>query len=702
MPTGTTVNGAAFGSAYGGELSAWVTLGTGATETLTEAVAPTITSAASATANVGAAFSFTVSTTGEPAPALTETGALPSGITFVDNGNGTATLAGTATTGSGASYPLTITAANGAGTISQAFVLTTTEAPSITSPATATFTTTFLGTYAVTTTGYPAATLTEAGRCPPGSTFVDNGNGTGTISGTPPAGSAGSYPVTLSATNSSGSTVTLGLTITVNNAAAPTLTLPLAADFTSGLLGAVAVSATGNPTPKITATGALPAGMSFVDNGNGTALLSGLTNTTGTTVLRITASNGVSPDATQQLSVVVGQSPAISSAASASFVVGTASSFTVTTTGYPAPSLGETGTLPAGVGFTDNGNGTATISATSSVAIGQYGGITLTATNGTGTTTQSFTLNVVQPPVIATGGGSPAPVAPVAPPAALITGSTGPTTTAAPTAPNATSPVFTSASSVMATVGHKFSFNVTTSGYPCPEFAHSALPTGLTWASDGNGTATVSGVPAAQAAGASAVSLVASSFAGTSIQVLSITVQRPAGLGSGKPAAATVGHRYSFTVSAYGYPAPSIKETGKLPRGLSFARKGNGKATLSGTPAPGTAGARHLSVTVSNAMGKVTVHYTLTVGETPGFTSRSSAGAVDGKAFAFTVKTCGYPTPALSHTPLPGGLSWFSRGNGTATISGTATASALGVHVITIKAKNSWGTTRRRLEITVS
>ena len=42
---------------------------------------------------------------------LTETGALPPGVTFTDNGDGTATLAGTPTTGG--TYPFTITANNG-------------------------------------------------------------------------------------------------------------------------------------------------------------------------------------------------------------------------------------------------------------------------------------------------------------------------------------------------------------------------------------------------------------------------------------------------------------------------------------------------------------------------------------------------------------------------------------------------------------
>src|SRR5271166_1750063 len=40
VPAGTTVNSAAFGQAYGGDLSDWVQLGTGATETLTETVVP--------------------------------------------------------------------------------------------------------------------------------------------------------------------------------------------------------------------------------------------------------------------------------------------------------------------------------------------------------------------------------------------------------------------------------------------------------------------------------------------------------------------------------------------------------------------------------------------------------------------------------------------------------------------------------------
>ena len=55
---------------------------------------------------------FTVTTTGFPDSALSKTGALPTGVTFVDNGDGTATLAGTPAAGTGGTYPLTITATN--------------------------------------------------------------------------------------------------------------------------------------------------------------------------------------------------------------------------------------------------------------------------------------------------------------------------------------------------------------------------------------------------------------------------------------------------------------------------------------------------------------------------------------------------------------------------------------------------------------
>jgi hypothetical protein len=87
--------------------------------------APAITSPDGTTFVAGAAGSFTVTATGIPTPTIEVTGGLPGGVTLTDNGDGTASLAGTAAAGTGGVYPLTITASNGvAPDAEQAFTLT--------------------------------------------------------------------------------------------------------------------------------------------------------------------------------------------------------------------------------------------------------------------------------------------------------------------------------------------------------------------------------------------------------------------------------------------------------------------------------------------------------------------------------------------------------------------------------------------------
>ena len=82
-----------------------------------------ITSADATTFSDDGPGSFTVTTCGTPIPALRETGSLPSGVTFIDNGDGTATISGSPVPGSAGSYPFTITADNGS-PVYQSFTLT--------------------------------------------------------------------------------------------------------------------------------------------------------------------------------------------------------------------------------------------------------------------------------------------------------------------------------------------------------------------------------------------------------------------------------------------------------------------------------------------------------------------------------------------------------------------------------------------------
>ena len=87
----------------------------------------------------------------------------------------------------GGSFPLTFVAMDAAGcTGSQAITLVVNSAPAITSANATTFTVGQAGTFTVTTSGFPPPSIAPGGVALPGKlTFVDNGDGTGTLSGTP-------------------------------------------------------------------------------------------------------------------------------------------------------------------------------------------------------------------------------------------------------------------------------------------------------------------------------------------------------------------------------------------------------------------------------------------------------------------------------------------------------------------------------------
>jgi hypothetical protein len=177
---------------------------------------PVFTSADDAAFTVGSAGTFTVTASGVPAPALSESGALPKGVTLTDNGDGAATLAGTPAAGTGGVWFFTLTGSNGVSpTFTQNFALTVGVPPAISGARTALFTAGLAGSFTVTSTGFPAPSLTEAGALPPGVTFRDNGDGTAALAGTPAAGSQGNYVFTITAHNGSGGDASQTFTLQV-------------------------------------------------------------------------------------------------------------------------------------------------------------------------------------------------------------------------------------------------------------------------------------------------------------------------------------------------------------------------------------------------------------------------------------------------------------------------------------------------------
>ena len=695
---------------------------------------PAITSANNKTFTTGTAGSFTVTTTGFPAPALTETVVPPAGVSFKDNGNGTGTLSWTAAVASG-SYSLSFTANNGVlPNATQSFTLTVDAAPAFTSANSTSFTAGTAGSFTVTTTGFPTPAISETAALPTGVTFTDNKNGTGTLAWTA-AVAGGSYALSFTASNGVLPNATQAFTLAVNSA--PAITSANSKTFTAGTAGSFPVTTTGFPTPALSETVALPTGVSFTDNKNGTGTLSWTAAVvSGSYALSFTASNGVLPNATQSFTLTANAAPAITSVNKTSFTVGTAGSFTVTTTGFPIPALSETVALASGVSFKDNGNGTGTLSWTAAVASGSYA-LSFTASNGVlPNATQAFTLAADSAPAITSANTTTAkagtagsftvtttgfPVPALSETVALPTGvsfkdngnGTGTLSWTAAVAggsdalsftasngvlPNATqsftltvnaAPAITSANNTGFTVGTAGSFTVTTTGFPVPALSETvALPTGVSFNDNGNGTGTLSWT-AAVASGSYSLSFTAGNgVLPNATQTFTLAADSAPAITSSNSTTATAGTAGSFTVTTTGFPIPALSETVVLPTGVSFTDNKNGTGTLAWTAAVAS-GSYGLSFTASNGvLPNATQSFTLTVDSAPSFTSANSTTFTVGVAGSFNVTTKGLPTPALSETAaLPTGVSFKDNGNGTGTLSWTA-AVASGSYALSFTASN--------------
>ena len=210
--------------------------------------APVITSAASTTFATGATGSFLVTTTGSPTPAETRTGAtLPSGVSFVDNGNGTASLSGTPAAGTGGTYALSIAAANGVPpNATQTFTLTVNQPPAFTSNSptgTGVVGTAYSHTFAA--SGFPAtfSYSVSTGTLPNGLSLAS-----GVVSGTPTA--AGTFAGTVSVSNGVSPTAAQNFSIVISRTP-QTISFPTVTAF-SWYQGSATLAATASSNLAVT------------------------------------------------------------------------------------------------------------------------------------------------------------------------------------------------------------------------------------------------------------------------------------------------------------------------------------------------------------------------------------------------------------------------------------------------------------------
>ena len=276
---------------------------------------------------------------------------------------------------------------------------------------------------------------------------------------------------------------------------APVFTTPASLDVRAGAYANLTVRASGTPAPTIGIEGALPPGLAFHDEGNGTATITGRPQVpSGSYTVTLTANNGIGGAVTQRLTLVVASAPRFTSPSSLDLQAGRSLSFTVHASGAPAPQLTLSGDLPPGLVFRPSANGTATISGLPGHSGRRTYAVTIVANNGVGNVSQRLLLTYATPARIA-----------------------GP-------------------SHVVAMQNTPIDIHFTASGTPAPRWSISgALPPGLGFHGHGNATADITGTPHVNAAGTYQLTVRADNGVGpASVIHLSITTRlavNPAGIG---------------------------------------------------------------------------------------------------------------------------------------------------------------------------
>lgn len=242
--------------------------------------------------------------------------------------------------------------------------------------------------------------------------------------------------------------------------------------------------------------------------------------------------------------------------------------FSLRTGGFPLPTFSIKG-APSWLTI-DKKTGIVTAKLTKKSKFGAFK-ITITATDGIGTAaTQAFTANV----------GS--------------------------------DPVLTTTKATFAATGNN-ALQIQATGTPAPTFSALGLAKGLSLSKSG----LLTGAPAKGAHSPIKFVLVtANSVTKTfnspleSVFTVNLVKGHPAKFTSASKVTFKHGKKASFTIKTAGFPAPTLKEHGKLPKGLAFraGRAGTsaaGTAVLSGSPAASDAGhTSKITITATNGVAK--------------------------------------------------------------------------------------------------
>jgi hypothetical protein len=465
-----------------------------------------------------------------------------------------------------------------------------------------------------------------------------------------PSGTApGAYTVRAIATDGRGASGNADVNITIANQA------PVAnAGPDSQILmpaNSVQLNGTGSSDPDGNAASLKyewsGAGVTFVNGTTATPTAQFANTGTYTITLKVTDQGTPALSSTDQVIVTVNAKPAVTSALTASGSMGSAFSYSMTATGYPAPTLAASG-YPPWMSFNP---GTGVLSGTPSTAGGPYS-VILTASNTQGSETKTLTITI-NPPLA--------------------------------------KPAITSPLNVSGNANTPISYTITATGYPAPTYSLGAGKPA--WLSVNATTGALSGTPAST--GTVTVAMTATNSQGADAKNLVISIDpalaKPA-ITSATTASGTAKVAFSYTLTATGYPTPSLSISNN-PSWLNF---NSGTGVLSGTPQ--NKGTFTVNLAATNNQGADNKTLTINVGDSavgPAITSAGTATGKVGSAFTYTITATGTSPITYTTTQLPGGLSLSGQ-----MITGSPTAS--GTYNVTVTAANPYGTNAKTVAITLN
>jgi len=188
-------------------------------------------------------------------------------------------------------------------------------------------------------------------------------------------------------------------------------------------------------------------------------------------------------------------------------------------------------------------------------------------------------------------------------------------------------PSFTSSPVTAASVGNLYTYNIVVEDIDLDTIAitGTGVPGWLTLTDNGDGTATLTGTPAAGDVGTVNITLSANDGTVSVDQPVAIVVSAapppantPPSFNSTAPTTATEGTAYSYSITVDDADGDDVTITGAgLPGWLTLTDNGDGTATLAGTPAAGDVGTASITLTASDGTDSVDQAFDIVVSAAP-------------------------------------------------------------------------------------